>query len=395
MTIAIITEAGVRKVAPLVVSAQQAALTATQAAGIATAVAQGRYYASYAAGNAATTAGQYFAVFSGGNYQFHVNGNATPVFTMPKVDASGNLALVSAADLTLSMTTPKAVGGIILDGTNNAAGITISYSWAAGGQGPLKFSNASGEVARFSASGNFGLGVSPSAKFHAKSSGEIARLETTTARGSGGGYLSFYDPTGAKGYFGYGGANDKLEIVNSLNADMLFYTNNTPRWQILAAGALAPVTDNTVNLGVAATGRIKDTYLVNSPTVTSDATEKEWLGAGFSPAELSAAKRIAAEVGSYKWLAAIARENDGGPAARVHFGVRAQAVWAIMADEGLIDPIEEGVTPSCPYGLLCWDAVEDNPNGRFGIRIEQLALFLIAAQEARLSALEALITEGE
>lgn len=225
--------------------------------------------------------------------------------------------------------------------------------------------------------------------FLAKGAGEIARVETTTARGSGGGYITIRDPSGTKGYFGYGGSNDKLEIVNSLNADMLFYTNNTARWQILAGGALAPVSDNAVNLGVASTGRIKDTYLVNSPTVTSDATEKEWLGAGFSPAELSAAKRIAAEVGSYKWLAAIARENDGGPAARVHFGVRAQAVWAIMADEGLIDPIEEGVTPSCPYGFLCWDEVEDNPNGRFGIRIEQLALFLIAAQEARLTALEA------
>ena len=66
-----------------------------------------------------------------------------------------------------------------------------------------------------------------------------------------------------------------------------------------------------------------------------------------------------------------------------------------MADEGLIEPIAEGVAPSSRYAFLChdqWDeeAGEGRPAGdRFGVRADQLALFLIAAQDARLAALEA------
>src|SRR3546814_8709593 len=70
-----------------------------------------------------------------------------------------------------------------------------------------------------------------------------------------------------------------------------------------------------------------------------------------------------------------------------------------MADEGLIDPIVEGVDPDCKYAFLCWDGWaeerDDDDNivvadgDRFGIRTDQLELFLIAAQEARLAALEA------
>src|SRR3546814_1365362 len=90
---------------------------------------------------------------------------------------------------------------------------------------------------------------------------------------------------------------------------------------------------------------------------------------------------------------------------------RAQAVGAIMADEGLIDPIVQGEPPSSRFAFLCYDAwdaveavaeerdeegnitveaVEARPAGnRVGIRPDQLTLFLIAAQEARIAALEA------
>lgn len=96
MTIAIITEAGVRKVAPLVVVAQQAAAAAQTYAAIAAAAAQGRIYASYAVGNAATTAGQYFFVAASGAYDLYLHGTATPVAKLPTLEiATGNL-LVSA-----------------------------------------------------------------------------------------------------------------------------------------------------------------------------------------------------------------------------------------------------------------------------------------------------------
>lgn len=172
-------------------------------------------------------------------------------------------------------------------------------------------------------------------------------------------------------------------------------------------GHWLPGFDNSRNIGSGAK-RIKDIFLVNSPTITSDESEKTWRSAP-TAAELAAARRIIAELGFFQWNDAIA--DKGAEGARYHFGVRAQAVWAIMADEGLIDPIVEGVTPSSSYAFLCYDefpaveaaaeerddegnitvaAVEARPAGnRFGIRPDQLTLFLIAAQEARIAALEA------
>jgi hypothetical protein len=158
-----------------------------------------------------------------------------------------------------------------------------------------------------------------------------------------------------------------------------------------SGGTLRPGADNSQSLG-SASFRWSVVYAGNGTIQTSDADDKEWLATGLSAAELQAAKRIAAEIGTFRWLASVAQK---GEAARVHVGVRAQAVWAIMADEGLIDPVVEGAPPDSHYGFLChdaWPADEDagiEACARFGIRPDQLALFLIAAQEVRIAALEA------
>jgi len=68
---------------------------------------------------------------------------------------------------------------------------------------------------------------------------QIAQLKTTAARGLGQNYLTFYDPTGQKGYIGYGSSStDQLSIVNTMNDAMGFYTNNTVRTMILAGGQI-------------------------------------------------------------------------------------------------------------------------------------------------------------
>jgi len=179
------------------------------------------------------------------------------------------------------------------------------------------------------------------------------------------------------------------------------------RLTVTNTGVVRPGVDNSQTLG-SASFRWSVVYAGTGTINTSDARDKIWRGAP-TEAELRAARRIAAELGFYQWNDAIAEKGADG--ARLHFGVRAQAVWAIMADEGLIDPITEGVAPSSRYAFLChdaWDAADpveevrdedDNvlvaaqpgrPAGdRFGIRADQLALFLIAAQEARIAALEA------
>lgn len=84
--------------------------------------------------------------------------------TTMSLDANGNLATLGGLSLsngsntattTLGVHTNKADFAIVADGVNNAGGTTISYSWANGGGGPLKFNNTAGEVMRLDASGNW------------------------------------------------------------------------------------------------------------------------------------------------------------------------------------------------------------------------------------------------
>jgi len=212
------------------------------------------------------------------------------------------------------------------------------------------------------------------------------------------------------------------------------------RWSINST-ALFPLSDNAYGLGWSA-NRANQVFAATGTINTSDEREKDWRGA-LNDAELRAARRIAGEIGVYRWLDAVAAKGDK---ARLHIGARAQRVWAIMAEEGLVDPIgADGRPGETPYAFLCWDEwddvredehetvtvtetvpvskvvstiimgqdgeplrdlemeererVEHRPTGkkvvvtpagnRFGLRVDQLCLFLAAAQEQRLAALEA------
>jgi hypothetical protein len=174
--------------------------------------------------------------------------------------------------------------------------------------------------------------------------------------------------------------------ATSFHADLLRFQDG----EVWVGGNLDPVTDNNRALGAAAQ-RWSVVFAGTGTINTSDAREKTWRGA-LTPAELRAARRIAAEIGGYQWNDAIAEKGEDS--ARVHFGVRAQAVWAIMANEGLVDPIRRGKPGRTPHAFLCFDSWTAKGSRRretrFGVRVDQLALFLIAAQESRLSALEAL-----
>lgn len=166
--------------------------------------------------------------------------------------------------------------------------------------------------------------------------------------------------------------------------------DGTELWRWEEGGACRPGIDNANPLGTAS-HRTSTLYSGTGAINTSDARDKSWRGPA-GAAELRAARRIVAELGFFQWNDAVAAKGALG--ARRHFGVRAQAVWAIMADEGLIDPIGENAVPGAtPYAFLCWDEWEAGPDGetrnRFGVRPDQLALFLIAGLEQRLAAQEA------
>jgi hypothetical protein len=170
---------------------------------------------------------------------------------------------------------------------------------------------------------------------------------------------------------------------------------------------------------------------------TSDRREKVWRG-GMSDAELAAARRIINELGFFQWSDSVAEKGEDG--ARMHFGVRAQEAARILIEEGVEQeqPIDfasdayltEDQRPSFRTGFLCFDTWQDEfapeyeqvevphqvPSGlfdhngnvvmktvtttemrptggmikvqsagnRFGLRMDQLALFIAAALAADL-----------
>ncbi len=105
------------------------------------------------------------------------------------------------------------------------------------------------ERVRTDSSGNVGIGTSsPAVKLQVKSSAEAFRIEGTAARGSGNIFSSFHDPSGRKGYWGYGASDDNLYIANEMNAAMLFITNASERARIDSSGNLL-VGTTSISLG--------------------------------------------------------------------------------------------------------------------------------------------------
>lgn len=130
------------------------------------------------------------------------------------------------------------------------------------------------------------------------------------------------------------------------------------QWNISSStGSFFPSTDNALPLGGAA-NRPSVIYAGSATINTSDAREKFWLRCGLTEAELRAGIRIFKEIGSFQWKDAI---EEKGEEARIHFGVRAQAVWAIMAEEKLVKPISDktGKPGKTPYAFLCYDKWDD------------------------------------
>jgi len=66
---------------------------------------------------------------------------------------------------------------------------------------------------------------------------ELQYWNSTAARGGGNNYQSWYDPTGRKGYIGYGSVvDDTFFLANEMNSQMVLQTNATTRVSIASAG---------------------------------------------------------------------------------------------------------------------------------------------------------------
>ena len=168
----------------------------------------------------------YLGLFSGGTPYATSKigvGTATPISTLH----------VSAADarITITDTNVATASFQILAQTGNSTKLFRIYDVGA---------TTAVDLLCIKPDGNVGIGniQNPLAKLHVKSSSaEVARLETTVARGSGQNYLTFNDPTGTKGYVGYGSnSSDSIALINYLSAPLYLGTNGAVNLTILADG---------------------------------------------------------------------------------------------------------------------------------------------------------------
>lgn len=318
-----------------------------------------------------------------------------------------------------------------------ATGVNGIFQLTQTGTGSLRLNNASGAIDHI-VGGNYLLHQAVDGKSGIRTTSPTAILDI-----NGGSDTSI--PT----LMLTGGTKD-LGIPAGATLIIGHWDSGTSTWTdrilVNGSGHLHPGADNTANCGISGY-RWANIYAANGTIQTSDERDKAWRG-GPSESELRAGWRIIDELGFYQWKDAI--EEKGADGARLHFGVRAQRVWAIMAAAGLVNPIgEDGRPGKTPYAFLCFDEWADEfedevktvrrtervpveeesplldakgrrarkvkyrtvtiekqqPTGRkllkraagnrFGVRPDQLLLFLIAAQAQRQSAIEARLTALE
>jgi len=204
--------------------------------------------------------------------------------------------------------------------------------------------------------------------------------------------------------------NFNIAQVGFNDATMDICTSSANRMRVTST-YLRPSNNNAMSLGDG-TNRWTEVFAINGTINTSDAREKTAVAA-LTDAELTAAKQLAKEIGTFKFLSAIAEKGD---AARNHVGMTVQRAIEIMQANGL-NPFA--------YGFICYDKWEDQvrhyeatsevpavldedgnviqeaipaqpertevdavAGDRYGFRVDQLLLFIARGFEARLSALE-------
>lgn len=275
--------------------------------------------------------------------------------------------------------------------------------------------------------GNVGIGAAPSSVLTVTSSsvgmlllqnlsttagGQFALMNNISTGLTGTVYSSAY-VGGTVGGVGANGvalsANGNFAVGTSGTANLALITNNVQRISIDLTGNVRTGSDNAQTLGTSSY-RWSVVYAGTGTINTSDAREKTPVTL-LTDAEIAAAKQLASEIGSFRFLDAVVAK---GQAARLHIGMTVQRAIEVMQSHGL-DPFG--------YGFICHDtwAAETVParyeqratglqdaNGqplmeqvlvepahvipagdRYGFRADELLLFLARGFDARLQALEA------
>jgi hypothetical protein len=191
-------------------------------------------------------------------------------------------------------------------------------------------------------------------------SGNLVTVGGTVASAIGGsganiqlGRFAMYSTALGGAYVNYGGEIRSFSGAGIDVTDLRFYTSNgtgsLERGRFDSLGNFMPGVTNAQDLGIA--GKVwRNGYIQNAWTVTSDADLKH-RGAALSDAEITAGKRIAAELCWWQWLDSIATK---GEEARNHFGPMAQDIAQILVECDVELDWADG-KPSFRSDMLCWD----------------------------------------
>ncbi len=223
------------------------------------------------------------------NWAIRSGGTATNIFDIADLTAGATrLAINSAGDIGIGTTAITAVFGRTLqigDGSQNATVSVVGASGAGymgtaganlilsgrGGMGLQLGANDTTAVT-ITPGGGVGIGTTaPGVRLHVKSgSGQFATFESTNARGTGNSYFGLSDATGRKAFFGYGGGNDDLHIMNEVAGNLGFGTNATFRWAIGQSGNFEPVAGDTYDIGSPA-ARVRSGHFSTAVSIAGNA----------------------------------------------------------------------------------------------------------------------------
>jgi hypothetical protein len=188
---------------------------------------------------------------------------------------------MATAEPILSLTKPSANANFY--GHQIKASTDILSSWLLNAtSGETRFSagyTGWGGFHTWYTNGTEKLRLSSSGLLTVTGSGELIRMTTTTARGSGSNYINFYDPTGQKGYIGYaGGADDILYFANILSS-IQFFPAGVHSMSLFGNGRVAFKSIHNVGPVTGTTDQFisSGTY---TPTVTNSANTSSLSGAG-------------------------------------------------------------------------------------------------------------------
>ena len=165
--------------------------------------------------------------------------------------------------------------------------------------------------------------------------------------------------------------------IGATGGDLFIGTGDVGLWFQDGGNAIRPFRvdtqaglDNSINLGVATTGRFADAYITNGVTTGSDANDKQDIET-LSDAEQRVAVACKGLLRKWRWKDAVDAKGDE---ARIHFGIIAQDLKAAFEAEGL---------DAGRYAMFMSNTWTDEETGeertRLGVRYHELLAFIIAA----------------